>query len=200
MWNMLHALKRIRRPQRKCHFFYAVALALGLPLFLCSTRVSMAKCVERSDASLCEWVSSKTISLSEFTDFYRPQPQPTNGSMPPPVPQPQPTNDRMRPGFLRPQPQPTNDSMPPPLPQPQPTSDSVPPPGFMRLPASAGAKTFQREGYQVETILALPGPDPPQMMKQKRAPARNAPPPPSNPSPVPRSCKLLVCCATNPAN
>jgi hypothetical protein len=173
---------------------------VGLPLFLCSTRVSMAKCVKLSDASLSDWVSSKTISLNEFTDFYRPQLPPTNGSMPPPVPQPQPTNDRMRPGFFRPQPQLTNDSMPPPLPQPQPPNDSMPPPGFMRLPTSADAETFQREGYQVETILALPRPDSPQMiMKQKRAPARNAPPP-SNPSPVPRSCKHLVCSATNPAN
>ena len=149
----------------------------------------MPKCVKRSDASLSEWVNSKTISLNEFTDFYRPQPldfdapQPANGSMPPPLPLSQTTNDRMRPGFFRPQPQPTNDSV-----LPQPTSDSMPPSGFVRLPTSA--EIYQRDSYSVETILALPGPDAPQMMKQKRAPARNAPPP-SNPSPKTRSCKLL---------
>ena len=76
----------------------------------------MPKCVKLSDASLSEWVNSKTISLNEFTDFYRPQPldfdapQPANGSMPPPLPLSQTTNDRMRPGFFRPQPPPTNDT------------------------------------------------------------------------------------------
>eukprot|EP00802_Teleaulax_amphioxeia_P007579 Tamp_07586.p1 GENE.Tamp_07586~~Tamp_07586.p1 ORF type:complete len:634 (+),score=75.41 Tamp_07586:51-1952(+) len=179
--SQIEFIKALRRDHK-------IAADLGLPAGF--SQESESRALFQQAFHEIDIDDSKTITLQEFANFYKPQ-QPMNGAIPP--------AHAAGPGPMSPPPAAPGSMQPPAAP------GSVPPPnansGYSRYMAN-DADAYRRDGYQPVAPEISPPPnylpvqtsksDSPQIKKQTQRSARNAPPPtaappsslPSNPTPV----------------